>query len=43
VRSGRENISYFEDAYNKNGKKAGTYTRPDAKSKKWTWEPQGGR
>ncbi|MDR2094268.1 MAG: leucine-rich repeat domain-containing protein [Treponema sp.] len=29
----------FVSFYNKNGKKAGTYTRPDAKSKKWTYRP----
>jgi hypothetical protein len=27
--------SYFEDVYNKNKKKAGTYTRTNVKSKKW--------
>jgi regulator of extracellular matrix RemA (YlzA/DUF370 family) len=31
----KQYISYFEDAYNKNGKKAGTYTRPNVKSKTW--------
>ena len=29
----------FESYYEKNGKKAGTYTRPGADSKKWTWRP----
>ncbi|MDR0683957.1 MAG: leucine-rich repeat domain-containing protein [Spirochaetaceae bacterium] len=32
--------SSFEDAYNKNKKKAGTYTRPNAESKKWKWISQ---
>ncbi|MDR2094947.1 MAG: leucine-rich repeat domain-containing protein [Treponema sp.] len=29
----------FVSFYNKNGKKAGTYTRPDTKSRKWTYRP----
>jgi hypothetical protein len=29
----------FESYYEKNGKKAGTYTRPSPKSKKWTYRP----
>ncbi|MFP3042963.1 leucine-rich repeat domain-containing protein [Treponema primitia] len=29
----------FEGTYNKNGKKAGTYTRTDLKSRKWTYRP----
>ena len=29
----------FDTFYSKNGRKAGTYTRPDDKSKKWTYRP----
>jgi hypothetical protein len=29
----------FEAFYNGNGKKAGTYTRSDAKAEKWTFTP----
>jgi hypothetical protein len=32
-------ISYFEDFYNRNGKKAGTYTRSNVKSKTWRYSP----
>ena len=31
--------SFFESYYKKNGKKAGTYTRPNAKSGTWTYSP----
>ncbi|MDR0644128.1 MAG: leucine-rich repeat domain-containing protein, partial [Treponema sp.] len=31
--------SGFEAFYKKNKKKAGTYTRPNANSQKWTWKP----
>jgi hypothetical protein len=30
----------FDDYYNRNGKKAGTYTRPNAKSTRWSFTPQ---
>ncbi|MDR0386476.1 MAG: leucine-rich repeat domain-containing protein, partial [Treponema sp.] len=29
----------FESYYKRNGKKAGTYTRPNAKSRRWTYRP----
>jgi hypothetical protein len=38
VKLGRSAIQ-CDDAYEKNGKKAGTYTRPNASSDNWTYRP----
>jgi hypothetical protein len=34
-----EGISYFENTYRRNKKKAGTYTRPDTRYTYWKWKP----
>jgi hypothetical protein len=46
IATGDTRLGWFNDRensfvtyYNENGKKAGTYTRPDAKSNKWTYRP----
>jgi hypothetical protein len=33
-------FTLFAAFYNRNGKKAGTYTRSDAKAKKWSFTPR---